>query len=169
MKIYLAILFIIGSGILSVAAQEGAWRKMSDEELKQAVPERAPVLQENIETELRTASGIVDGKKKIFGVVIITAGYEADGKYTHFFQTEKKMTVGALELKPGAYIFGYQRLDSETLRVTFYRAQDGELVGALKAKVERKKGPIHSFLIAPPVDNKGQIYIGRFTFDYDLS
>ncbi len=141
---------------------------MSSAELKKIIPEKAPVIKENIETELRTAAGISDGKSNIFGVVIITAGYEADGKYTDFFRTDRAVKVGDLPLAKGDYIFGTQRLDAETLRVTFYKARDGELVGAIKAKVEPKKGAIYSFLITPPVAKKGKIYIGRFTFGYSL-
>ena len=141
---------------------------MTEEELKKTVPEKAPVIKENIETEFRTASGISDGKGSIFGVVIITAGYEADGKYTHYFKTDAGIKVGDLPLTKGEYIFGYQRIDAETLRVTFYRAKDGELIGATKAKVEKGKGAIYSFLITPPTAKQGKIYIGRFTFDYSL-
>lgn len=141
---------------------------MTEAELKNAVPEKAPVIKENIETEFRTASGISNDKSQIFGVVIITAGYEAEGKYTHFLRTQTKMRIGELVLEPNDYIFGYQRLDVETLRVMFYRAKDGELVGATKAKVERSKGAIYSFLIEPPVANQGKIFIGRFTFNYSL-
>lgn len=141
---------------------------MSNADLKKIVPEKAPVIKEDIETELRTASGIADGKNQIFGVVIITAGYEADGKYTHFLRTTATLDVGDLTLKPGDYIFGYQRIDAETLRVMFYHAKDGELIGAIKAKTETKKGAIYSFLIEPPIDKKGKIYIGRFNFEYSL-
>ena len=164
---FLTILFIVAVFALNVFAQ-GNWRKMTEDDLKKIVPEKAPVIKENIETEFRTASGITDGKANIFGVVVITAGYEADGKYTHFFKTDAHIKVGQLSLAKGEYIFGYQRLDAETLRVTFYRAKDGELVGATKAKVEKSKGAIYSFLIAPPTSGKGKIYIGRFTFDYSL-
>lgn len=141
---------------------------MTESELKTAVPEKAPVIRENIETEFRTASGITSSKNQIFGVVIITAGYEAEGKYTHFFKTQAKLRIGELTLEPGDYIFGYQRIDNETLRVMFYRAKDGELVGATKAKVEKTKGAIYSFLIEPPVTGQGKIFIGRFTFGYSL-
>lgn len=141
---------------------------MTESELKGAVPERAPVIKENIETEFRTASGITDGKKQVFGVVIITAGYEADGKYTHFLETQSKLKIGELTLAPDQYVFGYQRLDGETLRVMFYRAKDGELVGAAKAKVEKKSGAIYSLLIAPPSAGQGRIYIGRFSFEYNM-
>lgn len=149
-------------------ADAQSWRKMTESELKTAVPEKAPVIRENIETEFRTASGIMLGKNQIFGVVIITAGYEAEGKYTHFFRTQAKLRIGELTLEPNDYIFGYQRLDNETLRVMFYRAKDGELVGATKAKVEKTKGAIYSFLIEPPTANQGKIFIGRFTFGYSL-
>lgn len=165
MKI-LTILFITAIFAFNVFAQD--WRKMTEDELKKTVPEKAPVIKEDIETEFRTAAGITDGRGVIFGVVIITAGYEADGKYTHFFKTDAGVKVGGLPLAKGEYIFGYQRLDAETLRVKFYRAKDGELVGATKAKVEKSKGAIYSFLIVPPTDKKGKIYIGRFTFDYSL-
>jgi hypothetical protein len=163
----LATIFVVA--VLAVSAfSQGEWRKLTESDLKRIVPERAPVLKENIETEFRTAAGITDGAVNIFGVVIITAGYEADGKYTHFFKTDTGVRVGETDLAKGEYIFGYQRLDAETLRVTFYHAKDGELVGALKAKVEPKKGAIYSFLIDPPVDKKGKIYIGRFVFAYQL-
>lgn len=166
MKI-LTILFITAAFALNVFAQ-GDWRKMTEAELKKTVPEKAPVIKEEIETEFRTASGITDGKGSVFGVVIITAGYEADGKYTHFFKTDADLKVGDLPLAKGEYIFGYQRIDAETLRVTFYKAKDGELIGATKAKVEKGKGAIYSFLIAPPTAKKGKIFIGRFTFEYSL-
>lgn len=163
---FTAVLFFIAFLASNIFAQD--WQKLSADDLKKIVPEKAPVIKEQIETELRTASGITDGKSKIFGVVIITAGYEADGKYTHFFKTDAKMKVGELSLDKGEYIFGYQRLNAESLRVMFYHAEDGELIGALKAKVEQKKGAIYSLLIEPPIAKKGKIYIGRFTFDYEL-
>ncbi len=165
MKILLTVLFCLAFTI-STLAQD--WRKMSEAELKTAVPEKAPVIKENIETEFRTAAGITDGAKNILGVVIITAGYEADGKYTHFFRSQKKIKVGDLQLKANDYVFGYKRVDNETLRVSFYQAQNGKLVGNVKAKVERKKGAIYSFFIEPPVEKKGKIYIGRFSFEYGL-
>ena len=141
---------------------------MTEAELKKAVPEKAPVIKEKIETEFSTASGITDGKSRIFGVVIITAGYEADGKYTHYLKAETTIRVGDLSLAKGDYIFGYQRIDAETLRVMFYKATDGELIGATKAKVEKTKGAIYSFLIVPASAKGGAIYIGRFTFEYSL-
>lgn len=162
------IVFVAIAAFAAVAFPQAEWRRLTEPELTGIVPEKAPVIKENIETEFRTAAGITDGTKSIFGVVIITAGYEADGKYTHFFKSDLKIKVGGLELPGGEYIFGYQRIDAETLRVTFYRARDGELLGAIKAKVEPKKGAIYSFLIDPPSDGKGKVYIGRFVFEYVL-
>lgn len=165
MKIFLTLLFFL-TFTSSLFAQD--WRKMSETELKSAVPETAPVIKENIETEFRTASGITDGTNNIFGVVIITAGYEADGKYTHFLRIGKKINVGKLQLKSDDYVFGYKRLDNTTLNVSFYQAKNGKLVGSVKSKVEQKKGAIYSFLIEPPIDKKGKIYIGRFSMEYGL-
>ncbi|MER3428108.1 MAG: hypothetical protein C4334_08410 [Pyrinomonas sp.] len=146
------------------------WRRMTEDELRAVVPERAPVIKERIETELRTASGIVDGSgHHIFGVVIITAGYEAEGKYTHFFKTQVPIRVGDLDLSPGEYVFGYQRLAVDALRVVFYRATDGGQVGAVRATVENRRGAIYSFYIEPPTGGRGKIKIGRFGFDYSLA
>ena len=165
MRILIVFLFLAAFS-LSVMAQD--WRKMTDAELKGSVPEKAPVIKEQIETEFRTASGITNGKSNMLGVVIITAGYEADGKYTHFFRTGADVKLGDIDLTAGDYIFGYRRIDSDSLRVTFYHAKSGELVGELKASVERKKGGIYSFLITPPSVRAGKIYIGRFYFDYSI-
>jgi len=67
----------------SAQSSREAWRPATEAELKTLIPERAPVVQERIETEMRTASGITDGKGKLIaGVVLITAGYSANGKYS---------------------------------------------------------------------------------------
>lgn len=165
MRTLSVLIFII---VFSVGVNAQDWHKMTENELKVQVPEKAPVIKENIETEFRTASGITNGRSTIFGIIIITAGYEADGKYTHFLRSGTNLRVGSLDLAKGDYIFGYRRLDTETLRVTFYKASTGETVGEIKAIVEQKKGGIYSFLITPPVAKAGKIYIGRFTFVYLL-
>ncbi len=162
----LTLLFLTAFFSLNAMAQ--GWHKMSETELRSAIPEKAPVIKENIETEFRTASGIISGKTTIFGVVIITAGYEADGKYTHFLRTGTDLRVGNLDLPPGDYIFGYRRIDAETLGVTFYQAKTGKAIGATNARLEQKKGAIYAFLIAPPAERSGKIYIGRFAFDYSI-
>ena len=43
---------------------QNPWRQATAKELASLVPERARVEKENIETELRTASGITNGKGK---------------------------------------------------------------------------------------------------------
>ncbi len=74
------------------------------------IPARAPVISERIETEFRTASGITDGKgHAIAGVVLITAGYSADGKYSHYFVSQVPLKVGDFLLPPGQYLIGWVR------------------------------------------------------------
>ena len=72
-----------------------SWRAATAEELEAALPARAPVERERIETEMRTASGITDGRGHIVaGVVLITAGYSADGKYSHYFLAQHAIRFG---------------------------------------------------------------------------
>src|SRR6185503_1638541 len=105
--------------VWTVAASNPAlapWRTASETELRKVIPARAPVIQENIETEFRTASGVTDGQGKfIAGVVMITAGYSAEGKYSHFFITQVPIKVGDLSLNSGAYVFGYQRKNNDAI------------------------------------------------------
>ena len=71
--------------VFAAPAQKTAWRQATDAELASALPSRAPVESEHIETEMRTASGIVDARGRfIAGVVLLTAGYSAEGKYSHY-------------------------------------------------------------------------------------
>jgi hypothetical protein len=144
------------------------WRAATESELREVIPARAPVEKERIETEFRTASGITDGKGKfVAGVVLITAGYSAEGKYSHFFLTQVPMKVGDLSLKPGEYVFGWRR-NSDSLTVTFYEAETGKLLGNVEAVRNSRLGRIESFQIQPPSE-KPQIQIGRFGFSYRLS
>src|SRR5215467_11960488 len=97
----------------TVYAPPAHWRGATEAELRKFIPARAPVIKENIETEFRTASGVTDGRGKfIAGVVIITAGYSAEGKYSHFFITQAPLKIGSMQLQPGDYIFGYQRVNN---------------------------------------------------------
>jgi hypothetical protein len=53
--------------VASACAQEtraAEWKTATDAELRSVIPARAPVVQERIETELRSASGITDGHGK---------------------------------------------------------------------------------------------------------
>ena len=153
-----------------VSAAPARWRTASSQELRKLLPERAPVVKENIETEFRTASGVTDGKGKfIAGVVMITAGYSAEGKYSHYFVTQVPLKLGDLSLPSGEYVFGYQRTNNETIRVSFYKASSGDAIGDVEAHINRKRNLVTSLLISAPVNGKGTMQVGRFIFDYRLS
>jgi hypothetical protein len=144
------------------------WRAATEAELKALIPARAPVEKEHIETEFRTASGITDGKGKyIAGVVLITAGYAAEGKYSNFFLTQSRMKVGGLALSPGEYVFGWRRKDDDTLEAKFYDAHSGKFLGNVEARRLSRVGRIESFRISPPGE-KQYVQIGRFGMNYTL-
>jgi hypothetical protein len=150
-----------------MAASRARWRAATEPELRKLIPVRAPVMKENIETEFRTASGVTDDRGRfIAGVVMITAGYSAEGKYSHFFITQTPLKVGSIDLTRGEYVFGYQRINNDTIRVSFYRASSGESVGDVDAHVNRRSTMVRSLLISPPIGDKGTVQVGRFVFDY---
>lgn len=148
----------------AATSPDAKWRQASEAELKEVVPARAPVEKERIETEFRTASGITDGKANVYGVVLITAGYSADGKYSHFFVTEVPLVVGDIKLKPGNYVFGWQK-NEDSLTVKFYEAATGKFMGEVEAARNSRIGRIESFHIFAPTD-KSLVQIGRFGFAY---
>jgi hypothetical protein len=150
-------------------APRARWRAATEPELRKLIPARAPVIKENIETEFRTASGVTDGRGKfIAGVVMITAGYSAEGKYSHFFITQAQLKIGSMLLQPGEYVFGYQRINNDAIRVSFYRASSGEAIGSVEAHVNRKSSMVRSLLISPPLEGRATIQVGRFFFEYRL-
>jgi len=152
------------------SAAPARWRTVTPQELRKLVPARAPVVKENIETEFRTASGVTDGKGKfIAGVVMITAGYSAEGKYSHFFLTQVALKLGDITLQPGEYVFGYQRNGNESIRISFYRASSGDAVGDVEAHLNKKRNLVTSLLITPASNGKGTIQVGRFIWDYRIS
>jgi len=153
--------------LLALFALSSPWRPETEAELKDIIPARAPVEKERIETELRTASGITDGKAHIYGVVLITAGYSADGKYSHFFVTQVPLVLGELKLKAGSYVFGWQR-NPDSLSVKFYEAQSGKFLGTVDAPRNSRIGKIESFHIFAPSE-RSAIQIGRFAFPYKFS
>ncbi len=155
--------------VLPSRAQKSAWRQATAAELQSVLPSRAPVENEHIETEMRTASGIVDGRGRfIAGVVLITAGYSADGKYSHYLIVQAPVTIGDIALKPGEYAFGWTRADNgEILRVHFNRAVTGELVGTTNAHRIAGSNRVESLHIWPP-DEEPLIQIGRFGIHYKL-
>jgi hypothetical protein len=165
-----ASVLVLANSSGTVRAPRARWRTATEPELRKLIPARAPVLKENIETEFRTASGVTDGRGKfIAGVVMITAGYSAEGKYSHFFITQTALKIGGMLLQPGEYVFGYQRLNNDAIRVSFYRASSGESIGSVDAHVNRKSSMVRSLLISPPVDGHASVQVGRFFFEYKLS
>ncbi|MGB7547028.1 MAG: hypothetical protein WBM14_04720 [Terracidiphilus sp.] len=148
-------------------AEKAAWRQATDAELASLLPARAQVVKEHIETEMRTASGIVNSRGRyIAGVVLITAGYSADGKYSHYLVVQAPIRIGGVALKPGEYVFGWVR-DGEALKVHFNLASTGELVGSADARRIAGHTRVESLRIWPPGD-KALIQIGRFGIPYEL-
>lgn len=163
------LLFISGTLALAQGGRSGTWRAASEEELHSVIPARAPAISERIETEFRTASGITDGKGHfVAGVVMITAGYSAEGKYSHFFLTQVPIKIGTILLAPGNYLFGWSRAQgSDFLKVDFYYAATGNPVGEVEAHRDASTARVESFRIWPPRE-KSVIQIGRFAFPYSL-
>lgn len=144
------------------------WRSASTDELKAVLPARAPVEKERIETEMRTASGIVNSHGKIVaGVVLITAGYSADGKYSHFLLVQSPITIGDVAFSPGAYVFGWKRTE-DGLVVKFYEAATGQERGTATAHRMAQGSRVESFRLWPPGD-QSILQIGRFSLPYRLT
>ena len=167
-KIILMALLILLAGPASYA-QKGTWRQATDAELASLLPARAPVEKEHIETEMRTASGIVNAHGRyIAGVVLLTAGYSADGKYSHYLIVQVPVTIGGVALKPGEYVFGWDRAkDGDALRVRFHIAATGVLVGIAEAHRLTGSTRVESLHIWPPND-KAVFQIGRFAIPYEV-
>jgi hypothetical protein len=162
---------LIAVASLSVAALiTSPWRSANEAELKKVIPARAPIVKESIETELRSASGVTDGNDKfIAGATLITAGYSADGKYSHFFLTQVPIKIGEISLAPGNYVLGFKRSGDNSIKVSIYRASDGEALGEIEATRNPKSSRVAPLLISPPTDGTGSIQIGRFAFPYTIN
>jgi hypothetical protein len=161
--IFLAILVAPALG----AQAKPDWRAATPEELKAVLPLRAPVEKERIETEMRTASGIIDSHGKIVaGVVLITAGYSADGKYSHYLLIQTPITIADISLAPGSYVFGWQRVE-DSLVVKFYDATSGTERGTATAHRMPQGTRVESFRLWPPQD-QSILQIGRFSIPYRL-
>jgi hypothetical protein len=169
MKKILAFAFIFILFCSSASAQKSAWRQATDAELASLLPARAPVEKEHIETELRTASGIVNARGQfIAGVVLLTAGYSADGKYSHYLIVQAPVKIGGVALKPGEYVFGWERAQAhDTLNLHFNEAATGALVGTCEAHLITGSNRVESLRIWPPAD-KAIVQIGRFGIPYEI-
>jgi hypothetical protein len=149
------------------AQPKSSWRAATPTELQSVLPARAQVEKERIETEMRTASGIIDSRGKVIaGVVLITAGYSAVGKYSHYFLAQAPITIGKVSLPSGSYVIGWQR-SADGLVVKFYNAATGEQRGTSIAHRLPTGSRVESFRIWPP-SNGQMIQIGRFDLPYTL-
>jgi hypothetical protein len=168
MKLSLVLLLsLLVAPSLGAQAKPG-WRSATAEELSAVVPLRAPVEKERIETEMRTASGIVNSHGKVIaGVVLITAGYSADGKYSHYLIVQAPITIADIALAPGSYVFGWQRTD-DGLVVKFFEAANGNELGTATAHRMPQGSRVESFRLWPPGD-QAILQIGRFSLPYRLS
>jgi hypothetical protein len=162
-----AVILLLSPIPQAARAQKSAWRQATDAELTALLPARAPVEKEHIETEMRTASGVTDGKGRfIAGIVLITAGYSADGKYSHYLVAQAPMHLGGIALAPGEYVFGWQR-DGDTLSVHLHEALTGKLIGTTQARRIAGTSRVESLRIWPPGD-RALIQIGRFGIPYEV-
>lgn len=166
MKHILVLAFLSVLAAPAMHAQRSGWRQATDAELAALLPARAPVEKEHIETEMRTASGIVDKHGHyIAGVILITAGYSAEGKYSHYLVVQAPIKIGGVALKPGEYVFGYTHHKEDVLTVHFNVASTGALVGTSDAHLLPARG-VESLHIWPP--DKSLFQIGRFGIPYEL-
>lgn len=159
--------FLMLMAVPAMQAEKANWRQATDAELAALLPARAQVVKEHIETEMRTASGVVNNHGQyVAGVVLITAGYSADGKYSHYLMVQTPIRVGDVELKPGDYILGWLR-DGGTIKVHINLATTGELVGNAVAERMAPRTRVESLKIWPPGE-KSLIQIGRFGIPYKV-
>lgn len=149
------------------AQKAGSWRAAKPEELEAVLPARAPVEKERIETEMRTATGIVnDHGRVVAAVVLITAGYAADGKYSHYFMVQSPITVADRPLAPGNYVVGWKHAE-DGLSVHIFDANTGVERLSVLARPQPNLHRIESFRIFPPGD-RSVIQIGRYILPYSL-
>jgi hypothetical protein len=143
------------------------WRGATPAELEAALPSRALVGTERIETEMRTATGIIDGRgHMIAAVVLITAGYAADGKYSHYMLVQEPITLADQKLPAGNYVVGWSRLE-DGLAVHIFDAVSGVERITVVAKPIAGSHRVESFHIWPPAEHS-IIQIGRYMVPYTV-
>lgn len=169
MRRLLALCCVVLSFPSILPAQRAAnWRAATPEELEAVLPARAPVEKERIETEMRTATGIVNERKQVIAaVVLITAGYAADGKYSHFVLVQSPVLIGDHSFAPGTYVVGWKHAE-DGLLVKFFDASSGAEKATLLAKPLVGSHRIESFHIWPPGE-RSLIQIGRYMLPYSFA
>lgn len=165
---WLLAFLLAASAFCSQPLRAAEWHQATPAQLASVLPARAPVVTERIETDITSASGITNGHGKyIASVVLITAGYSAEGKYSHFFLTQVPLRLGkSLQLPAGDYVVGYQRAAHGVL-VRFYVAATGKPVGNVLARRIPTGYRVESFRIWPPAMHP-YIQIGRFSITYRI-
>jgi hypothetical protein len=164
----LRVLFVTAMVTICAATSFAAgWRVATLQELNAALPARAPVIAERIETEMSSASGVIDEHGHLIaGVVLITAGYSANGKYADYLLLQAPIKVAGTVLPTGGYLLGWTR-SADDLLVTISRANTGEALVQVTAKRNESLHRVEQLRIwAAP---HGMIQLGRFTFDYTLA
>lgn len=152
---------------MQTAAPKTTWRVATAEELQAALPARAHVINERIETEARTETGITNQRGQIIAaVVLITAGYSADGKYSHYLLAQSPITIGDVALPAGTYVLGWNHVPGG-LNVHLYQALTGAELGSSVAHELPSPGRVEAIRIWPP-DGQSIIQIGRFALPYKL-
>jgi hypothetical protein len=148
------------------AAARHEWRAASAAELEAVLPIRAPVEHERIETEMRSATGVVNARGRLIAaVVLITAGYAANGKYSHYLLAQSPIRIGPdILLQPGTYVIGWTRV-ADGLSVHFYEAVTGLQRGTITAVLLAQPLPVVPIKIWPPTE-RSVIQIGRFSLPY---
>jgi hypothetical protein len=171
MKLLIARLALVAVVLMTprcYGVQPGAgWRAATVSELAAVLPARAQVEKERIETEMRTASGIIDSRGHVVaGVVLITAGYSADGKYSHYFLVQSPVLIGEKLLAPGAYVLGWNRVENGLL-IHFYGAATGAEIVSVTAHSSPPGTRVEAFRVWPP-EERSMLQIGRFELPYSL-
>jgi hypothetical protein len=166
----LLVLLVFASACASAQPRQhtAAWRAATTQELGSLLPARAPVVHERIETETSSNTGITDDHGHfIAATVLITAGYAAHGKYSHFLMTQVPLTLDdRLTLAPGSYLVGWER-GADGLDVHVYRADNGEAVGSVGARPSATHLTVVSVRIWPPRE-RSVLQIGRFLIPYEI-
>jgi hypothetical protein len=165
--LFLSLMLLFALPALDAQSKSG-WRTASSSELEAALPARAPVERERIETEMRTASGIINTRGKIIaGVVLITAGYSADGKYSHFLLIQSPITIGDVALSPGSYVLGWVRSEAGLMVHLYDAATGAERINAIAHQMATGSRVV-AFRIWPPAEGS-ILQIGRFELPYTLA
>ena len=164
---HVAIAGLVVAACVSAIAQNG-WRAASERELAAAIPTRAPVVSERVETERTSMSGIVDKQgHAIAAAVLITAGYSAAGKYSDFMLTQVPIEVAGKHLPPGNYLLGWTR-NSDGLAVQVFTAADGKPVVDVVAKIDPELKKVEQIRVWAPAP-AGKIQLGRFAFPFSTA